>query len=126
MIKQTESKRECHNPQEIVDIKLYPVKDFITPYVLTVYYKEAPVFEEGDQVWSVIRSILNSNQLDMSNVTILYYYDGINTLNEVHQWIFDVYLDKYVGDTIDIIPIDNLSEEVKSIHSLMMKKLSDK
>ncbi|CAI6330891.1 hypothetical protein [Bacillus subtilis] len=120
----------CDNAShELIDIKLYPIENKLTPYVLTIYFSKLQGLSETAEtlrIWNIIKSILDSNNLDLTSVLILYYRDHVNTLHEIHQWHFDVYSGKYVGDTIDIIPIIDVPIEVQNIHKRMLKHLNIK
>ncbi|WP_176460813.1 hypothetical protein [Rhodococcus sp. 15-2388-1-1a] len=50
----------------------------------------------------------------------------MNTSHEIHKWNFDVYLGKYIGDTIDIISITDVSVEVQNIHKKMLEQVNKK
>lgn len=116
-------KRTTENLEEIVDVTLHSVENYKTSYVMTVYYPRVVSFHNASEMWEVIRKILTSNDLELSNVTIFYYYDDSYSTNDVYEWIFDHYLERFVGDRIEFTPVEELPEQVKFIHENMINKI---
>lgn len=116
-------KRTTENLEEIVDVSLHSVENFKTSYVMTIYYPRVVSFHNASEMWEVIQKILTSNNLDISNVTIFYYYDESYSTNEVYEWVFDHYLERFVGDRIEFTPVEGLPEQVKLIHENMLNKI---
>lgn len=109
--------------QEIVDITLYETNNKKQPYILTIYYNKKSTFDKGVQVWDLIKGVMNSNDLKLEEILILYYFDNINRENEIHRWKFDVFAGKYIGNTIDILPVGTFSNEIKEVHLCTLEKL---
>ncbi|MED3677072.1 MULTISPECIES: hypothetical protein [Bacillus amyloliquefaciens group] len=117
-----------NSPHELIDIKLYRINS-LPPYVLTVYFSQPQASSETAEalkIWNIIESVLDSNDIDLPSVLILYYRNNVNTSHEIHKWNFDVYLGKYIGDTIDIISITDVSVEVQNIHKKMLEQVNKK
>lgn len=109
--------------EEMIELKLHQVTDYKTSHILTILYPKTVSFH-GKQLWELIQQFLFANKLTISDVTIFYYYDStINKLNEIHELIFDHYLDKYVGDRIEILLAKDSPHSVRDIHKKIMEEL---
>lgn len=114
---------EEENIEEIVDVTLHAVSGFKTANVITVYYPKVVSFDSASQMWELIQNVLKSNNLTLSDVSVFYYGEGSYSQDQIYEWIFDHYLNHFVGDRIEFIHIADLSEDIKTIHKKMCKKI---
>ena len=114
------------NITEYISLKLHEVSEYKTPYVLMAFYPVHASSHEmtGEKAFGIIQPFLAANELTLEDVTILYYFNTHNRGDELNEWVFDSYLDRYIGNRIVPISFLNVSEELQKLHEVMLSTIS--
>lgn len=115
------------NLTEYISLNLHETPNYKTPYVLMAFYQvNSTSFEiTGEKAFGIIQSFLAANSLSLSDVTILYYFRTFNRGDELSEWIFDSYLDNYIGNRIVPVSFLDVPKEVKELHDIMLSLIAE-
>lgn len=109
----------------MLDIHLHEVEEHDTSYVITIHHPANDQMEElsGNHFYLLVKNLMEGCGLELSDVTIYYYYKTHNKVNELNEWEFDIYNGKYLGYRIVPKPSKIFSEDVIDIHLNMINSI---
>lgn len=103
---------------QLVDLKLHRVHDYKTNYLLTFHFQKDDTINDLSDlyIFNFIDNFIKAFGLNFNDLSIFYYYNGFNKVDEVNEWVFDIYNDKYLGNRIISHKTSDLPNSIMSVH----------
>lgn len=110
-----------HNINEAFEVVLHKVSHHKTPFIVTLHCSLS--FDIAtEKAHTIINTILKGSDLSLDDVTV-YYYIFSSRLDNLCEMSFDVYMDRYIGNRVAIIPFTSVHNSVKIIHTKMIERM---
>jgi len=109
-----------------ISLKIHKVEQHKSSYVITLYYPSMPseFSVEGENLFNIVNSLIQSNGLNMDDVTI-YYYSKMERIEDIYECSFDIYNSRYIGHRVTQHSIFEMSDTIYELHRRMIQEILD-